>query len=117
MTCLDKSLNLLQLKERNQPEEDVDVFVVEKKEDESDDDVFETCVVEDSDSDDSGRHLPLPCYRRKSASSSEGRIIRKNNVMSLQQQAPKRRHDVVSQAQKRLRRNSSADLQIISLCE
>ncbi|CAH1426158.1 unnamed protein product [Lactuca virosa] len=114
MTCLDKSLNLLQLKERNQPEEDVDVFVVEKKE-ESDDDVFETCVVEDSDSDDVGGHLS--CYRRKFASSSSSSSVKSEEGRSLQQQAPKRRHDVVSQAQKRLRRNPSTDLQIISLCE
>ncbi|KAI3525543.1 hypothetical protein L1887_04402 [Cichorium endivia] len=123
MTNLDKSLNILQLKE-NYPCGRIlgppstsggDAHVVEEKDEvcpsSSDDDVFETCVVEDSDSDDSGQP---PCYRGKYKSDFSDRKVRKNR---LSLQASKRRHHVDSEAQKRLRRSSPTDLQVISLCE
>lgn len=53
MTCINKSMDLLQLKDKSAGDDNV--FESHVVEDSDDDDVRETCVVEDSDSDgDSG---------------------------------------------------------------
>lgn len=138
MANLDKSLKLSWLKENNPCGRllgssstsgvNNDAQVVKQHKDEqqssssSDDDVFETCVVEDSDSDDSGQQPTSYRGKFKSASSDQKAIgpssSRKEIVgKCLSLQAAKRRHPVVSEAQKRLRRSSSRDSQVICLCE
>ncbi|GJS19899.1 probable ubiquitin-like-specific protease 2B isoform X1 [Tanacetum coccineum] len=61
VTCINKSLNSLQLRENATPPGDDDVheaLMVEDTDDDSDDDVRETCVLEDdSDSDDEPQFL------------------------------------------------------------
>lgn len=122
---LDKSLNLLHLKEnpsssgrRNDVHE---ALIVEDSveclsDDDDDDDVFETCVVDDSDSDDdSGKLVTSVCKNSYAASCKNKKATStKNNVCMNVEEGLKRKLPVVSEARKRPRRSSIFDLKVIS---
>lgn len=98
VTCINKSLNSLQLRENATPSGDDDVheaLMVEDTDDGSDDDVCETCVVEDTDSDDEAQFLLGigPAFQKPTTS------IRIDNRSNLA--VSKRRLPVVSPAPKR----------------
>ncbi|KAI3715869.1 hypothetical protein L6452_22857 [Arctium lappa] len=117
VACTDKCLSLLRLKESSKDDDVLETLVVEDSDEccssPSSDDVYETCVVEDSDSDDLGENFRgIFSDQKKAITASSSSSIRKD-VAGKYLSANRRRQPVNSEARKRLRRSSSADLQMM----